>query len=202
MIQPFYLTLTQVCSHNYIKVLWNSNTGLTLDLFGFLLDKGRKLVDEGDLVYYNSRNRTEPFDQNKWCTRKQWIDCTLPVSVDGSVYGIMDSFYDDTHCGEGMFIDLFKTREEIHTILFALAVYDDDGSRTLRGINDIEVSLCRDEFSEPAMDYRINGLFDNKKVITVCCLQKHTDGLWSVNNNIIGYKDIQTLIDEVCDEQY
>lgn len=137
------LTNDQACAHNYIEVLWNGNAELDLDLFAILLDKDDKLISDGDFVFYNSDNRTAPFDPEKWHSRSCWRNRTLPMSVDGSVTVIGEPLDEDNenYWGERMFIDLFKTRPEIHKILFFLAVYDHTDSKSLRDVKSIKVRL-------------------------------------------------------------
>lgn len=137
------LTNDQACAHNYIEVLWNGNAELDLDLFAILLDKDDKLISDGDFVFYNSDNRTAPFDPEKWNSRSCWRNRTLPMSVDGSVTVIGEPLDEDNenYWGERMFIDLFKTRPEIHKILFFLAVYDHTDSKSLRDVKSIKVRL-------------------------------------------------------------
>lgn len=62
------LTNDQECSHNYIEVLWNDNAKLDLDLFALLLDTDDKLIYDGDFVFYNSENRSVPFDPENGIT--------------------------------------------------------------------------------------------------------------------------------------
>lgn len=197
MIDFITLTNDQALSLNYIDVMWNGNADLDLDLFAILLDKGDKLIEDGDFVFYNSENRTVPFDPDKWHSRSCWRNNTLPISVDGSVMMVKDAPIDEDNeddWGECMFIDLFKTRPEINKILLFLAVYDDTGSRSLSGIKSIRVRLKQHESLETIFSSKISKDFTTEKVITVCSLQRKSDGLWSVGDEVIGYNDIQAIL--------
>lgn len=195
----YTLTPDQVRSHNCIKVFWNSISEVELDLFAILLDKNDKLIEDGDFVFYNSVSRTLPFDPEKWHSKANWRNSTLPMSVDGSVYAIGEPMDDDNdgYWGEGMFIDLFRTRPEIHKIIFLLAVYDDGRALKLNDIKHIKVSLGQDGFSEPLVSYKISDSFEDEKVISVCSLQKQSDNNWIVGKEVLIYNDISTLLDKI-----
>lgn len=190
------LTKQQVLSHNYIEVLWKDNEDINVDLFAILLDKEDKLIEDGDFVFYNSESRTSSFDPEKWHNRHNWRNSTLPMSVDGSVYAIGEPIDDeDEYWGEGMFIDLFRTRPKIHKIKFILAVYDDTGSRTLHGVKSIKVRIKQHESSETIYSSDISDIFEDDKVISLCTLKRNSEDNWSVSEDIIGYNNLQIFLD-------
>ncbi len=162
MKSKYSLTKEQINYHNYIEVRCQDNTLQDFDLLAILLVKDNKLIDKGDLVFYNSYIRSEEYNPIKWRNKSQWRNHTLPMSVDGSVYTIGEPIDNEAYdyLGEGMFVDLFKTRPEIKKILFFIAVYDVDGNQTLKGMIDVKVRLKAHSTGEILYDSNIVVSFE------------------------------------------
>ena len=80
---------------NNLSVILGWKSGADLDASAFLLGEDGVILDDGDFVFYNSDNRSESFDRQKFGNKRKWREETVPVSVDGSVVGSADDLGDD-----------------------------------------------------------------------------------------------------------
>lgn len=107
------------------------NNHLEVDLFALLL-KGDELLDEGDFVYYNSKNRTEPFNISLFGNKQTWMARTEPMSSDGSIRLEGDYSGDDNYeylsdeyeiLSERCYIDLSKINPKYDKIKIGFALF-------------------------------------------------------------------------------
>ena len=106
-----------------------------LDASAFLLGEDGVILNDADFVYYNSDNRSEQYDRQKFGNKKKWRDSTVPVSKDGSVVGSIDDLGEgedddenidmETESSEEMHVDLSKVDSKITEIVFCVTVYYD-----------------------------------------------------------------------------
>lgn len=137
---------------------WIGN--LNVDLSALLLSEKEKILDEADFVFYSSRNRSIPFDQNKFVSRRQWIEHTNPASLDQSVELLSDDYIDSDelysdYCSEYLKVSLLKVRPEISKILFMASIYDFDSNFHFGLTEDCQIELLAKGTLAPFASYNM-----------------------------------------------
>lgn len=74
------------------------------------------------LRFYNSDNRSEPWNREKFGSKANWRDETIPVSADGSVLGSPDDLGEGDEeegddAGETMHVILNKVNPKVQEII-------------------------------------------------------------------------------------
>ncbi len=185
---------------NNLSVILGWKSGADLDASAFLLGEDGVILEDGDFVFYNSENRSEPFDRQKFGNKRKWRDETVPVSIDGSVVGSPDDLGDDDEgedANEEMHVDLSKVNSKISEIVFCVTIYHGDEQGTTFGsVRDPYISIINDEDGEELCRYALNEKFKTETAVVAGSLICNEDGEWSFEAQGKGYDGgMQTLID-------
>ena len=183
-----------------IRVNLNWKSGADLDASAFLLNDDGVLTEDADFVYYNSNNRSEPYDRAKFGSKKNWRDNTVPVSFDGSVEGAPDDLGDgdddNEESGEEMHVDLAKVRPEITEIVFCVTIYDEDNKTTFKDVRDPQIVITNEDNDEELCVYNLKENFSSETAVVAGALVLNEDGEWEFEAIGKGYDGgMQTLID-------
>lgn len=87
-------SLSKESGLNKIQVDLTWKSGADLDASAFLLGADGVIMDDADFVFYKSEKRSEPWNRDKFGTKVNWREETIPVSADGSVLGSADDLGD------------------------------------------------------------------------------------------------------------
>ena len=185
---------------NNLSVILGWKSGADLDASAFLLGEDGVILEDGDFVFYNSDNRSEAFDRQKFGNKRKWREETVPVSVDGSVVGSSDDFGDDDEgedANEEMHVDLSKVNSKISEIVFCVTIYHGDEQGTTFGsVRDPYISIINDEDGEELCRYALNEKFKTETAVVAGSLVCNEEGEWSFVAQGKGYEGgMQTLID-------
>ena len=185
---------------NNLSVILGWKSGADLDASAFLLGEDGVILEDGDFVFYNSDNRSEAFDRQKFGNKRKWREETVPVSMDGSVVGSADDLGDDEEgddANEEMHVDLSKVSSKITEIVFCVTIYhgDEDGT-TFGNVRDPYISIVNDEDGEELCRYALNEKFKTETAVVAGCLICKEEGEWAFEAQGKGYEGgMQTLID-------
>lgn len=185
---------------NNLSVILGWKSGADLDASAFLLGEDGVILEDGDFVFYNSDNRSESFDRQKFGNKRKWREETVPVSMDGSVVGSADDLGDDEEgedANEEMHVDLSKVSSKITEIVFCVTIYhgDEDGT-TFGSVRDPYISIVNDEDGEELCRYALNEKFKTETAVVAGSLICNEDGEWAFEAQGKGYEGgMQTLID-------
>ncbi len=102
-----------------IEVLLHSEEDI--DAFTFLCGDEGMILDDANLVFYNSKNREVPFDKAVFGNMRRWMSQTRPMSADGAVIASFPQYY-----GDVVNVNLDKVDPSVSEIVFAAALYDGD----------------------------------------------------------------------------
>jgi stress response protein SCP2 len=183
-----------------LSVILGWKSGADLDASAFLLGEDGVILEDGDFVFYNSDNRSETFDRQKFGNKRKWREETVPVSIDGSVVGSADDLGDDDEgedANEEMHVDLSKVSSKITEIVFCVTIYhgDEDGT-TFGNVRDPYISIVNDEDGEELCRYALNEKFKTETAVVAGSLVCNEEGEWSFVAQGKGYEGgMQTLID-------
>lgn len=185
---------------NNLSVILGWKSGADLDASAFLLGEDGVILEDGDFVFYNSDNRSESFDRQKFGNKRKWREETVPVSVDGSVVGSADDLGDDEEgedANEEMHVDLSKVSSKITEIVFCVTIYHGDEEGTTFGnVRDPYISIVNDEDGEELCRYALNEKFKTETAVVAGSLICNEEGEWAFEAQGKGYEGgMQTLID-------
>lgn len=183
-----------------IQVDLNWKTGADLDAVAFLLSEDGVITDDADFVYYNSKNRSEPFDIKKYGSKRNWKNETVPMSADGSVLGSLDDLGeedgDNEESGETMHVDLGKVRPAIREIVFCVSIYDESGYQTFNDVRDPTIVITNEETGEELCSYNLKEHFSTETAVVAGALVLNDEGEWEFEAIGKGYDGgLETLID-------
>lgn len=182
-----------------VELTWKS--GADLDASAFLLGEDGVIVDDADFVFYNSANRTEPFDRQKFGNKKKWMAATAPISFDLSVKGAIDDLgegdEESEDAGETMYVDLDKVRPEVTEIVFCVTIYRDaDDNVTFKDVRDPQIVISNDADGEELCAFNLSQEFSSETAVVAGALKLNAEGEWEFEAIGKGYNGgLQTLVD-------
>lgn len=177
--------------------------GGDLDASSFLLGEDGVIIQDQDFVYYNSENRTEPFDRTKFGNKKKWKELTRPMSKDGSVLGSLDDTGDDndddsSESNETIEVDLENVDGKIQEIIFVVTIYNREGDSgiTFKEVIDPYIRIIDATTEMQILQYKLAETFATETGVEVGKLICNIDGDWEFEAVGKGYDGgLQTFID-------
>lgn len=163
---------------------------INIDLSAMLLSGDGKINEKADFVFYNSLNRSIPFDSNRFKTKRQWKDRTVPVSLDHSVEFMAeensdsDYFEDSDYCSEYIKVSLSKIRPTITQIKFIASIYDFSSGIKFGDLKKCIVNLIDVDTSTTFSSYDLTSLFHDHPhadSIVFSEILKHDNGNWDIS---------------------
>lgn len=196
-------SLSKESGLNKIQVDLTWKSGADLDASAFLLGADGVIMDDADFVFYNSEKRSEPWNRDKFGTKVNWREETIPVSVDGSVLGSADDLGDgeeDTEsddASETMHVILDKVNPKIREIIFCVTIYHGAGDDTTFGqVREPAIVITNEETGEELCRYDLKEKFSSETAVEAGKLVCNEDGEWEFEAMGQGYDGgMQTLID-------
>ena len=196
-------SLSKESGLNKIQVDLTWKSGADLDASAFLLGADGVIMDDADFVFYNSEKRSEPGNRDKFGTKVNWREETIPVSADGSVLGSADDLGDgeeDTEsddASETMHVILDKVNPKIREIIFCVTIYHGAGDDTTFGqVREPAIVITNEETGEELCRYDLKEKFSSETAVEAGKLVCNEDGEWEFEAMGQGYDGgMQTLID-------
>lgn len=196
--QTFNLSKESGLSKIRVELGWKS--GADLDACAFLLGSDGTIQNNADFVFYNSENREQPFDRQKFLNKKNWRAKTRPLSADGSVLGSFDDPGDEDEgedASEEMSVDLNKVDPSVTEIVFCVTIYNGDTQGTTFGsVRNPYISIINEENNEELCRYNLNENFSQETAVVAGSLLCDENGDWNFQATGQGYMGgMQGLID-------
>lgn len=196
--QTFNLSKESGLSKIRVELGWKS--GADLDACAFLLGSDGTIQNNADFVFYNSENREQPFDRQKFLNKKNWRAKTRPMSADGSVLGSLDDLGDEDEgedASEEMSVDLNKVDPSVTEIVFCVTIYNGDTQGTTFGsVRNPYISISNEENNEELCRYNLNENFSQETAVVAGSLLCDENGDWNFQATGQGYMGgMQGLID-------
>lgn len=165
-------------SHLSVKLRWYGK--VDLDLSAFMLNKDGYIDNESDLVFYNSTNRSECFNPERYAGEEDWFSKTVPVSADASLTGAADAEGLTDGCSvESMSLDLANVSENICRIVFCVSVFQSklymikDGEKL-----HSEISLIDSDTGEVLSSFALKALDGAATSIETYDFERLSDKGW------------------------
>jgi stress response protein SCP2 len=178
--------------------------GGDLDASAFLLGEDGEILRDSDFVFYNSDNRTVPFDRAEFGNKRKWKEKTRPMSFDGSVLGSFDDTgseeieEDSDESDETIDVDLDSVDGKIQEIVFVVTIYNRAGDTgiTFKDVIDPYIKIINAESEEDIVSYKLAENFGSETGVEVGKLICNIDGEWDFEAVGKGYEGgLQTFID-------
>lgn len=170
-----------------VELTWQ---GADLDAQAWLLgDMGTIVNDEG-FVFYNSENRTEPFDRAKFGNKRNYLLSTRPMSADGAVLGAKDEQEGGI---ETINICLSKIDPEVQEIVITATVH---GGETFGAVSDAKITIIDEESGESLCVFSLSQDYQSEDAVAAGRFIISDDGEWEFEAVGKGYPGgLQTLVD-------
>lgn len=176
-----------------VKLTWS---GDDLDVQAWLLNADGLIVNDEGFVFYNSENRTEPFDRVKFGNKKNWLASTRPMSADGAVLGSKDEIDGGV---ETIDITLSKIDPKVQEVLVTATCYDDD--LTFGQIKEAKITVIDEESGEPIFYSDLDKDYSTEDAVIAARFVVNDDGEWEYEAAGNGYSGgLQTLVDMYAEE--
>lgn len=166
-----------------------------LDVQAWLLNMDGIIVNDEAFVFYNSENRTEPFDKAKFGNKKKYFDLTRPMSADGAVLGSKDELRGGI---ETVNICLSKVESEVQEIAISATVYvpNDDHVEAFGEVENARITLIDEESGDAICSYDLRNSYQTEDAIVAGRFLIDDNGVWSFEAAGNGYNGgLQTLVD-------
>lgn len=209
-----YISLNnKIESIERVMINLNWKSGVDIDISAFLVGEDGFVQNDADFVFYNSKRRAnpidreyEPYDQAVYGRPVNWMNKTMPISTDGSVYlSIDDLGYDgnDNHereyceyC-EMMHVDLTKVNPHIKEIIFCATIYKGDKiGKTFGDVSNLSIILYNEKTKEKLCCFNVEEIFFTETAIEAAKLVRKENNGWEFEAVGEGHDGgLQSLID-------
>ena len=187
--ERFSLKKSEGLNNLIITLSWDGDADL--DISAFLVGEDGLITDDADFVFYNSQNRSEPFDPAKFGNKNAWKQQTVPVSADGSVMGAHDERTGGN--AEKMTVDLGKVGAAIKEIVFCSTIYDE--GVTFGDVQAPCVTVTDVTNGAELCSYKLDEQFTSQKACVVASLVLNDDYEWDFKAESRPAADFESLIE-------
>lgn len=171
-----------------------------LDAHAWLLNADGVIVNDEGFVFYNSVNRTEPFDKAKFGSKRNWLDSTRPMSADGAVLGAKDELRGGI---ETLNICLSKIAPEVQEVVVSATVYvpNDDNVKSFGEVDNAKITVIDEESGEALCFFELSKNFQTEDTIVAGRFVNNDEGVWEFEAVGKAYNGgLETLVDMYTEE--
>lgn len=174
-----------------VELTWQN---ADVDAQAWLLNSDGVIVNDEGFVFYNSENRTEPFDKAKFGNKRNYLAKTRPMSADGAVLGAKDELEGGI---ETINICLSKVAPEVEEILISATVHDVPRNAPVFGnVKDAKITIIDEESGEALCYYDLRSDYASEDAVVAGKFIVNDDGEWEFEAVGSGYSGgLQTLVD-------
>lgn len=145
-----------------------------LDVQAWLLKDG-VIINRDAFVYYNSENRTEPFDREKFGNKRRWQNETAPMSADGAVRGAIDARDGGI---ETLKINLTNVDPQVDEIVITATVAAAKPSPVFGSVADSKITVFNDATGEELGNFFLGADYPNEDAMSVAHFVIDDEGEW------------------------
>lgn len=139
-----------------VELTWNN---ADLDAQAWLLNDLGLIVNDEGFVFYNSENRSEPFDRAKFGNKKNYFLSTRPMSADGAVLGAKDEQVGGL---ETINICLSKIAPEVREVAITATVY---GGASFGTVDDAKITIIDEEADEAICFFELSKAYQSEDAV-------------------------------------
>lgn len=170
--------------------------GEDLDIQAWLLNEDGIIVNDAGFVFYNSENRTEPWDKAKFGNKKRYQAETRPMSADGAVLGAKDELEGGI---ETVNIELSKLAPEVQEIAVSTTVYAPD--KTFGDVDFAKIIVIDEDSDEALCEYELSTDYAHETACVAARFILNDDGEWEFEADGKAYDGgLETLVELFAEE--
>lgn len=194
--ERFIIDKTLGLNNIRVELTWQNGD---LDAQAWLLNADGLIVNDAAFVFYNSKNRTEPFDRTKFGNKANYLASTRPMSADGAVLGPKDDFQGGI---ETINICLNKIAPEVQEVVITSSVYvPNDANETFGQVKNAQITVIDEESGDPLCSYELSKDYQTEDACVVARFLINDEGEWTFEAMGNGYNGgLQTLVDMYTEE--
>lgn len=180
-----------------VELTWQKGD---LDTQAWLLNLDGTIVNDEGFVFYNSENRSEPFDRAKFGNKKNYFDSTRPMSGDGAVLGAKDELQGGI---ETLNISLSKIAPDVQEVAISATVYtpNDDNVETFGQVQNAKITIIDEETGEALCDYELTKDYKTEDALVAGRFVINNSGEWEFEAVGNGYNGgLETLVEMYTEE--
>lgn len=163
-----------------------------LDTQAWLLNIDGLIVNDEAFVFYNSENRSEPFDKSKFGNKRKYFASTRPMSADGAVLGAVDAQEGGI---EIIDICLSKLAVDVQEVVISATVYNDSAVNTFGKIGNGKITIIDEESGEALCFYELDKDYSTEDALAVGRFILNDEGEWEFEAMGKGYNGgLETLV--------
>lgn len=171
-------------------------SGEDLDVQAWLLNEDGLIINDEAFVFYNSVNRSEPFDKAKFGNKRNYLTSTRPMSADGAVLGSKDEVEGGK---EVINIDLSKVAPEVSEIVISATVYED--GKTFGNVSSAKITVVDEDSDEELCFYELNSDYSHENAVVAGRFILNDDGEWEFEAEGKAYDGgLGTLVEMFTEE--
>jgi stress response protein SCP2 len=175
-----------------VELTWQDGD---LDTQAWLLNQDGLIVNDEGFVFYNSENRTEPFDRAKHGNKKNYLASTRPMSADGAVLGAKDEQQGGI---ETLNICLSKIAPDVQEVLISATVYE---GTSFGSVKDAKITIIDEESGDALCFFELTKDYKTEDAVVAGRFLIDDNGEWEFEAMGNGYNGgLQTLVDMYAEE--
>lgn len=175
-----------------VELTWQDGD---LDTQAWLLNQDGLIVNDEGFVFYNSENRTEPFDRAKHGNKKNYLASTRPMSADGAVLGAKDEQQGGI---ETINICLSKIAPDVQEVLISATVYE---GTSFGSVKDAKITVIDEESGDALCFFELTKDYKTEDAVVAGRFLIDDNGEWEFEAMGNGYNGgLQTLVDMYAEE--
>lgn len=171
-----------------VELTWQ---GDDLDIQAWLLNAGGVIVNNEAFVFYNSENRSEPFDRATHGNKANYLKMTRPMSADGAVLGAKDELQGGI---ETINITLSKIDPSVQEVLVSATIYK--AGVSFGQVSNAKVTVIDENTEDALCCYELSSDYQTEDVCVIGRFVINASGDWDFEAMGDGYNGgLQTLVD-------
>ncbi|MDE6272037.1 MAG: TerD family protein [Muribaculaceae bacterium] len=164
--------------------------GEDLDVQAWLLNEDGMIINDEAFVFYNSANRSEPFDKAKFGNKRNYLEKTRPMSADGAVLGAKDMQQGGL---EIINVDLSKVDPSVAEIAISATVYND--GMTFGNVSAAKITVIDEDSDEALCEYELSTDYVNENACVAGRFILNDEGEWEFEAEGKAYDGgLETLV--------
>lgn len=175
-----------------VELTWQKGD---LDAEAWLLDSDGMIVNDEAFVFYNSENRSEPFDKEKFGNKKKYFKATRPMSADGAVLGSKDEL---TGGIETLNIRLSDIDADVNEVAVSATIHtpNADNVTVFGQVENARITVIDEDADEALCFFELSKDYKSEDAVVAARFKVNDDGEWEFEADGKGYNGgLQTLVD-------
>lgn len=175
-----------------VELTWR---GADLDTQAWLLNQDGLIVNDDGFVFYNSENRSEPFDKAKFGNKRNYMARTRPMSGDGAVLGAKDELQGGV---ETINICLSKLAPQVQEVAISATVYE---NMNFGEVNNAKITIIDEDSEEALCFFQLSRDYSTEDAIVAARFVNNDEGEWEFEADGKGYTGgLGTLVEMFAEE--